>query len=396
MPDSLSPVFLGIGGFLTGGGVTNTFRNAQAVTQGQTDYVAYRQSRNLTHVVSGIFYALDEAGKYQTTKTGRRWAARLICYPLAFSLQILNHHIDGKSSPRLKSSILFARNHLNHLTFGLDLCVTAIFSLYVTPLYGIGMLAGLSLELLSEYNKLPVGVKKAYEKFSLLLCFTGVFGLGIYSEIDLLDAIHICLMIAIFAYETYRTHSLPPDFFNHHLTEENAKKLLETPIENFQFNWSQITQDTHFVTPGAAKLDIEKTMKEHGKKVEWTDKNLTVFKESLWQNQSFRAYHPQYKEKQDLSDKETKKFFSTGLERFAHSVATEIFEKGNEYIRYNILQGMLRSVLFCTKELKGIELADLLSTFALEGFEVCADGQIKVIENAYNTYESKAKKPLSS
>ncbi len=103
-----------ISGFFSGTGIVLSYSSSKNVQQGQTDYMAFKQSARISSLISFAFFVREQVHGIATTASTRRWTARLLSIPIPFALQILNAHVKLEEHPRLKQSILFARNHVEH------------------------------------------------------------------------------------------------------------------------------------------------------------------------------------------------------------------------------------------------------------------------------------------
>lgn len=378
------------GGLMSGSGLLLSYRCMGSVARGKTDFIALKQSALIFESAMSVINLLIDMEITNTSTTRRKWIARLIAYPLPFALQILNHHVDTAKHPYVKRSLLFARNHIEHVAFAVDVCSTLAFTYYVAPKYGIGMLIGLSIELLNENKVFSAKVKEVWEKVWICLAFTQVLKVAVIKNVDRWEVAKLFGEISVFTWENYFAKS-PPSRLNEHLfNPDQPQKLLEKPLNKFSVNWSHVQLDPELVIPGADKLSIVDTAKTLIEKVSWTPQNLKLFKEKLLGDLRFANHHPSKQKIEDISDEFAKEYFKDGLTVEAAQISTSSFQSGDAYIKYDNLQGMMKSIFKVIKEQLDnpehtMEAMDDLFRLALEGGEYCAAGHVQVIEDIYKS-----------
>jgi hypothetical protein len=379
-----------LGGVISGSGLLLTYRTMGSIAQGRTDFIAYKQSSILLEVALSAISLLKDVNIISLSKSTRKWVAGLIAYPLPFALQILNHHISARENPILKNCILTARLHLEHIAFAIDLCVSVLFTYYVAPYYGMGILSGLTIELLNEAQFLPAKVKEVWEKSWIALASTQCFlKIGIMEDLDLWDIGKFLGELAIFTWETYFEKPASELTQAMLLSFDRAKALIATPLQDLLVDWSHVSVHPHLVIKGASTINIYETMEKLVNNIDWKHhNNLRTFKTKMLKDVRFQETHPLMDSIEGITDDFAKKYFTTGALLEAQQIASGYFEKGDSYIRFDILQGMLKSILKSLSDdfsstPNDLDATDDIFRLALEGGQYCADGHVEVIENIY-------------
>ena len=385
---TMIPTLRALGGVMTGSGLLFSYRSMASANQGQTDFIAYKQSNILYEVAASSLSLLKELGSFEVGKSKRKWITSAIAYPLPFALQILNHKIDGKSHPVLKQGILYARRHVEHVAFAVDLCVSVLFTYYVAPYYGAGILVGLTIELLNEQKVMPAKIRAVWEKTWIAISFSRLLNVALLDGADLWDVGRFIAEISIFTWETYFERGAPQEVHKHALTHSNVEELLAKPLDQLQVNASHLSIKPQIALRGSSGIDIQKTMLELVKRVSWTKKTSRTFKQMLLRNTIFKGNYPHKVKQSDISDRLARQEFQQGAMLLATQIANSAIETGDGYIRYEILQSMLKSILKSLLECPDID-ADLtalddLFQLALEGGDYCGGGKAETIENIYN------------
>lgn len=398
-------------GFLNGAGVMTRYRSALSIDQGKTDFRAFPQARSLSTSISECLYLLHELKFHDLSNSRRRWTARLIAYPTAFGLQMLNHRVSASNYPLLKRSIELLRDNLGLITFVFDLCIGVGITYYVSAIHGVGLLAGLTIELLDENQLLPTKVKAVWEKVHLVLCFTFLLGISFIEEVDLWDIAHWLLWIGLYYWETYQIKTLPPDFLAHRLTSvpqatdlvkklQQAEKGAKMPT---RIVWEHLSHDPKLIQDGSESIKIQEKMKELMDRIEWTRTNLDAFKNRLFDDSRskerinearVKASQTEITVATEITDKEAQAEFTFGATTLARTIELGQVVRGNKGMQYGILQSMLRSMLKRIEEMK--ECEDPLFTLAIEGADFCGAGSVRAIEEIFNRIVYRGKLPLKN
>lgn len=114
-------------------------------------------------------------------------------------------------------------------------------------------------------------------------------------------------------------------------------------------------------------------------KVEWTDENLKALKGHLQLDPIFSESGI------ELTDENAKDYFYTNAKRLANEIEHSTIQKGDSYIRYEVLQAMLRSDLKALKDNFDDDPSALSDLFqlAISGGDYCGGGKAETIENIY-------------
>lgn len=374
----------GMSGVRAGAGLLFSYRNMTSVAQGQTDFIAYKQSNILYDVALSTMSLLNDMDLADIGRNKQKWCALLFAYPIPFALQIINHQVNGKSHPILKQSILFARKHVQRVAFAVDVCVSIAFAYYVAPIYGAGVLVGLAVELLNEKELLVGKIKAVWEKAWLVLAYTRVLHISYIKDADVVDICRSVAEVSIFIWEQYFQKNTFSDNLKRQLTTFNAKNILAKTLSNFQVNCEHLVKNPLPMLQGSAVIDIEKAMEQHASQVVWTKQHYYSFKISLLQNTMFQEKHPDKVAMGDISDELAKKEFVNGANLLAKQIANEANIAGNAYIRYDVLQGMLKSILKSMETDSSDQRASDLFQLSLEGGSSCASGKSGVIEDVFS------------
>lgn len=372
-------------GVLDGSGLLLTYRTMGSIAQGETDFIAFKQSSLLFEATLSVFSLMKDVNYLSIPKEKRKWIARLIAYPLPFALQVLNHHIDVKKHPTIKKNIILFRKHLEHVAFIVDITVSALFTYYVARNYGAGLLTGLTIEILNEKKVLPQKVQNVWEKAWILISFTRLFNITLNDEVDYWDIAKFISEVSIFAYETYLEK--PTKLPNRKLSLNLIDKVFTLPADKFRVNFSHVNSDPGLMISGANRIDIEIEMKKLADFVKWTPDTLIVWKRKMLKDLQFRTRYPKITEIKEIKDDFAISYFKKGLIEEASQIAHGSFKVGNSFIQFDVLKGMLKSVLKCLlDDVEGKKITavnDALFKLALEGGDYCATGHVEAIESLY-------------
>lgn len=255
----------------------------------------------------------------------------------------------------------------------------------MAPYYGVGILTGLSIEILNEKKVLPQKVKNVWEKAWVLISFTRLFNIALNDEVDYWDIAQFISEISIFGYETYLKKN--PQLSERKLTSEVIKEIFNRPLDKFKVRFQHVYRDPGLVVPGANRMDIQETMKMLGNSVQWTPNNLLVWKRKLLKDSRFRDLHPTKTKTEEIEDNFAISYFNNGLDLEAMQIAHGSFKVGDAFIQFDVLKGMLKSILKCllkdSQDKNFTSLNDGLFKLALEGGDYCATGHVEAIESLY-------------
>lgn len=373
-----------LGGVMTGGGLLMSYRSLKSVQQGKTVFIAYKQSTILYDLALSTFSLLRDMDLPCPSRGRRPWMARLVAYPLPFALQIIHYNIDDKKHPQIAEAVKTAREHMEHVALAIDVVVSALFTYYVAPYYGVGILIGITIEMLNEEKVLTGKVKDVWEKAWLGLAFSRLFRLALFEDNDLLDLGLFACELATFTYEHYFADSF----------EQPAPQKAPFDDRIPQVNWSHLLENPNLTIKGAAHLNIVETMEALTKRVEWNKPNLLAFKAHLIKDPRFCDLYSlkiwddmKAEELQEIAaaipDDAAIKEFQAGAKLLATQVANMAIQRGDSYIRYEVMQGMLRSILKTMEEnFDQNAVADLFQ-LAVSGGDYCGGGKAETIENVY-------------
>ncbi len=363
-----------LGGVMSGGGLLMTYRSLRSVQQGQTVFIAYKQSTILYDLSQSTFSLLKDMELASPSKGRKNWYARVIAYPLPFALQILHYNLDEKKYPALKSAVTTARNHIEHVAFAVDVTVSVLFTYYVAPYYGVGILIGISIEILNEEKVLQGRVKDVWEKAWLGIAFSRLLKLAIFDENDLWDIGLFACELSVFTWEHYLA-----DKFHKEAPSNNLKPGQAETINRTEVNWLHLEENPSLAIRGSSHLNIVETMDALIKRVEWNEAHLAAFKSRLLADPIFLSKG----NTDEISDETAKREFSGGAKLLANQIANMAIEKGDSYIRYEVLQAMLRSILKSMQENFNLDAVDDLFQLSLSGGDYCGGGKAETIENVY-------------
>ena len=398
-----------LNGIMTGGSAISSFREISSIAQGETDFLAFIQSQRVCSLVHECFYILNEVYHYDISKSRQKWTALTIGYSIPFALQMANHRIDAKQYPLLKKSIVYLRDHLDHLMLIADIALTGMHAYNMSPLSGIGMAIGFTIEVLDETKVLPAKVKAVWEKTRIGLALISIMNAGFLFEglFTYHNYVYFAGLIGTFVWEQYFERNPPPAEVVHRLSYDKAvklhsenqmfklisadgalnalvddkeRRLLDDP-QKFQVNWAHVNFDPKLVSTGAADIGIRVTMQVLINKVVWNAGNLNVFRAKLLSDARFQKAHPEMKVEEDIPLETVQKIFIERAGLLATEIADSRIAKGDSFIRYDLLQAMLKSILKNLNESENFE-GDLFK-LAVEGGDYCAAGKVEVIEEVY-------------
>lgn len=377
-----------LGGLMTGAGLLFTYRTAGSVAQGCTDFVAIKQASLSFEATESTFSLLKDMELTTLSRGKRRWVARLIAYPLPFALQILNHQIKADVHPSLKQGILLVRKHIEHIALAVDITVSVLFTYYVAPRYGVGILVGLGIEVLNEYKILPTKVKQIWEQVWIAAAFTRILNVAYFDDVDVWEIGQFIGEMTVFTWENYFQKDQENVLNPVDMGLKDIESCLAKPLEQFKVNWSHVHCNPRLVPKAAQNIDTVKLMEELGDKIDWDeDHNLQKFKHWMLDDPRFQRNYPLMK---SISDDFAKDHFKTGARLIATQIAEGSFQKGDAYIRLDVLQGMLKAVLHNISEdiasadsEKRIQATSDLFILALNGGEYCVTGLVEAVESIY-------------
>lgn len=368
------------GGVMSGGGLLMSYRSLKSVQQGQTVFIAYKQSTILYDLATSSFSLLKELDLTDASNSSRKWMVRLIAYPLPFALQILHYNLDAKKYPEVARVVESARQHMEHVALAIDVTVSVLFTYYVAPCYGMGMLIGLSIEVLNEEKVLSGRVKDVWEKAWLGLAFSRLFRLAIFDDNDVWGLGLFACELGTFTWEHY---------LSDHYQKSSTPAAYHTGDP--RVNRSHLHENPNLSIKGARHLKISEAMESLVKGVEWTKEYLMALKDHLIKDPIFvEANSLHNKKAADISDETAKEAFEAGATLLANQIENSGIQKGDSYIRYEVLQAMLRSILKTLEDdfnqeeitdkmdlLKLYEIANRLDPKLLSGNEVVHAGRLR-------------------
>lgn len=353
-----------------------SYTSLASVTHGKTDFTAYQQANAIYKTIQPLLYILSEVKIWEISHTPRKIIATLMAIPIPFALQILNHHIDAANHPTLKEAIVYLRDHVPHINFVVNMCVQTVFAYYFSPFYLAGSCIGVTIEILREQNILSARINAIWEKCSVALGIAQLLGLPFIMDVSPFDIVQLSVSVLIFLWEHYLEKIPPENLLEHRLDIEKARIILQHP-ESLHVNWEHLFQDPKFGVV-ATEIDIVATMEELIAKVNWTPANLHVYKRKLLEDVRFRDLFPAKREEEDISDAFAMQRFREGAQLIANEIANGQISKGNSFVRYDVNQGMLKSVLRHLNETD--DFLDDLFKLSLEGGDYCATEKVEVIE----------------
>ncbi len=368
----MTATFRLLGGVMAGGGMLMSYRSLESVHQGQTVFIAYKQSTVLYDLTMNVFSLLKDMERKSPTGVKRAIIARLIAYPLPFALQVLHYKLDANQYPLTRRVVDTLCNHIEHVALAIDVVVCALFTYYVAPYFGVGTLIGLSIEVLNEKKMLPAKIKDLWEKAWLCLAFSRLLKPAIFNDNDLWELGHFACEMTTFLWEHYLSDSFP---------KPEAKPQAYHEIQP-RIHWPHLEENPNLLCKGAHHLDIEEVMNSLMEQVEWTDENLTALTALLGQDSIFLVSNIVPNRKNAIA------YFKTNGKQIADQIGNMAIKKGDSYIRYDILQGMMRSILKSIQdemqkdETRQNALADLFQ-LAISGGDYCGGGKSETIENIY-------------
>jgi len=372
-------------GLLIGGDAITTFRGIASVAQGETDFLALVQAKRLYSTIRSCFYMLSSIKGYDGISLRQRVIAITVGYSIPLALQMVNHRLDVKKHPLLKKSIVYLRKHTEHLILITDLAMTAVYAYYMAPIAIAGMAIGFTIEALHERKALPAKINAVWEKAQLLFSLTAIMSVRfVFKEaLSPFMIVHFLGLITIFGWEHYFENNTPPSATIHRLAydEEKISKLIKSP-EKFQVNWQHVQYDAKLVSTGASDVKIRETMEVLINKVEWNEGNLNDFRGRLLIDERFRLAYPDKTSPADIPVSLVIEIFTTRARLLAMEIAESSIAKGDSFIRYDIVQAMLKSDLKSLNEAERDFEGDLFQ-IAIEGGGACAVGSIHAIENVY-------------